>query len=480
MTQPDWLARLALELHAELIETPISWVLLGPEQAWKFKKPVKLPFLDYSTPALRLACCNAELALNQRFSSDLYLGVDYPLGAPEPAVVMRRFPAAAQLDQACARGTLTPDALGGLVRHIHACHQAAGGTPPSSEFGHPDQILSLALDNFAPLRTPTLGLPPEPRHALDALEAWTRSTHTRLRPCLETRWQDGHIRECHGDLHLGNLVLLDGQVTPFDCIEFSAPLRWIDVASEIAFTYVDLLDRGHPDLAGWLLNEWLAESGDFGAVPVLRFYAAYRAMVRAKVAALGGDAARADDYLGLAETLAAPPPPRLTITFGLSGSGKTTRSSALLRADPRAATLRLRSDVERKRLFGLHALADSRSTADAGIYTADATRRTYAHLADTAASLLAAGWSVIIDAAFLRRDERHAFQALAAAHGARFAILACTAPLDELRHRLQTRRGDASEATVAILEKQLDWVEALDDSEKALVIAPPQAPGKTA
>ena len=282
------------------------------------------------------------------------------------------------------------------------------------------------------------------------------------------------------DLHLGNLVLLDGQVCPFDCIEFSDDLRWIDVASELAFTYMDLLDHRRPDLAAWLLDAWLRESGDFQAVPVLRFYSVYKALVRAKVAALGGAPAQAIGYLALAESIATPPPPRLTITFGLSGSGKSTQSGALLRSSPGATTLRLRSDVERKRLFRLHALADSRSTADAGIYTADATRRTYAHLADTAASLLAAGWSVIIDAAFLRRDERHAFQALAAAHGARFAILACTAPLDELRHRLQTRRGDASEATVAILEKQLDWVEALDDSEKALVIAPPQAPGKTA
>lgn len=473
---PAWLDAFRRRLGAELIETHISWLLLAGEFAWKLKKPITLPFLDYGTPALRRRCCEEELRLNRRFAPALYLGLEAVGDSGEWAVKMRRFPEAQRLDHVCARGGLSLAQLSGLARGLQAFHAGAAVAGPDTPFGAPDEVLAQALDNFTTL-APLL---PAAAPRLAELAAWTRAEFARISPQLAARKAGGRVRECHGDLHLGNLVLLDGQVTPFDCIEFSAPLRWIDVASEIAFTYVDLLDRGHPDLAGWLLNEWLAESGDFGAVPVLRFYAAYRAMVRAKVAALGGDAARADDYLGLAETLAAPPPPRLTITFGLSGSGKTTRSSALLRADPRAATLRLRSDVERKRLFRLHALADSRSTADAGIYTADATRRTYAHLADTAASLLAAGWSVIIDAAFLRRDERHAFQALAAAHGARFAILACTAPLDELRHRLQTRRGDASEATVAILEKQLDWVEALDDSEKALVIAPPQAPGKTA
>lgn len=477
MTQPDWLARLALQLHAELIETPISWVLLGPERAWKFKKPVKLPFLDYSTPALRLACCNAELALNQRFSSDLYLGVDYPLGAPEPAVVMRRFPAAAQLDQACARGTLTPDALGGLVRHIHACHQAAGGTPPSSEFGHPDQILSLALDNFAPLRTPTLGLPPEPRHALDALEAWTRSTHTRLRPCLETRWQDGHIRECHGDLHLGNLILENGEIRPFDCIEFNPGLRWIDTASELAFTWMDLLDHQAGGLGGWLLNEWLEHSGDFAALPLLRFYGVYKALVRAKVAALGQDRDRAARYLALAGQIAWPAAPTLCITHGLSGSGKSTRARAWVLADPAGSTLRLRSDVERKRLFGLGALEPSRpegmpAEAGASIYTREAGVRTYARLAELARQMLAEGWSVVVDAAFLKAAERQQFADLARSAGANFRIMACTAPEAELARRLEARQNDPSEATPAIMRQQHAWLEPLDAREQAYCVAP--------
>ncbi len=205
---------------------------------------------------------------------------------------------------------------------------------------------------------------------------------------------------------------------------------------------------------------------------MLRFYVVYRAMVCAKVAAIGGDGARADDYLRLAARIAAPPPPRLTITFGLSGSGKTHASAALVRDDPFAATLRLRSDVERKRLHGLTPLAGSRSLPGDGIYTADATRRTYAHLADSADRMLAAGWSVIIDAAFLRRHERDAFHALAAARGAGFAILACTAPVAELRRRLHARRDDASEATVAVLERQLGWVEALGSGELAAVLPP--------
>jgi len=312
------------------------------------------------------------------------------------------------------------------------------------------------------------------------LEAWTRREFTRLETAFAGRKAAGRVRECHGDLHLGNLVLLNDTVVPFDCIEFNDEFRWIDVASELAFVLIDLLDQGQPGLAGWLLNEWLVETGDFAALQVLRFYMAYRALVRAKVAAIracqqdSGDAAdcpEVRDYLALAQRITVPPAPTFSITHGVSGSGKTTATTRRLLDDPQATTIRLRSDVERKRLFGLAPHEASASAVDGGIYTAAANARTYARLTETAAALLDAGWSVIVDAACLKRSERDAFRAIAAARGLPLAIIECAAPAAELRRRIAGRQGDASEATVEVLDRQLGWDEPLDAGERAFAVA---------
>jgi hypothetical protein len=329
---------------------------------------------------------------------------------------------------------------------------------PGQRFGEPAQVLAPALENFEELER----LLPDEAARLARLKAWTHAEHAVRRDAFVRRKTAGRVRECHGDLHLGNLVLLDGRPTPFDAIEFNDDFRWIDVAAEIAFTYLDLLDHGRPGLAAWFLNEWLLWSGDYDALAVLRFYAVYRAMVRAKVAAIQGKAAEAAEYLAMAEALTVPPPLRLTITFGLSGSGKTTAAKALLLADGQAATIRLRSDVERKRLFGLAPDAAS----GGNIYGPEATVRTYGHLRTLAETILADGWPVLVDAAFLKRAERDDFRTLATRLGIPFAILACEAPIDELRRRLRARTGDASEATVEVLEQQLYWLQPLDQDER--------------
>jgi hypothetical protein len=441
--------------QVQVVETHISWVLLAGDYAYKFKKPVVLPFLDYGSPERRRADCEAELRLNRRYAPDLYLEVvDFD---GEPAVKMRRFDEALRLDHVCARGELTPAHLSDLARTIADFHAAAAIAPAASHHGEPAQVLAQALENFDEL----VPLLPAGAGRLTGLRGWTGAEFERLRPAIAQRRAEGRVRECHGDLHLGNIVLLDDRPTPFDCIEFNEDFRWIDAASEIAFTYVDLLDHGQPGLAGWLVNEWLVWSGDFGALAVLRWYAVYRALVRAKVAALRGVVDEAAAYLVLAEELTRPPLPALTITFGLSGSGKTTLSSARLLADPRAATIRLRSDVERKRLFGLAADAVS----GGGIYSADANRRTYGRLAELADRILAAGWSVIVDAAFLRRAERDDFRRLAGNRGLPFGILACAAPADVLERRLAARRGDASEADASVLAAQRQWLEPLGVDE---------------
>lgn len=475
--------------NVELIETHASWVLLAGDFAYKIKKPITLPFLDYGTLEKRLACCLAELRLNRRFApatyldvvpifgpaNDPHIGNEGESGVPlEFAVKMSRFDESGRLDHVCARGELTPDQVSALADAIVDFHRTAAIAPIETRFGSPAVVLDEALENFSELQT----LLPDATGRLSALEDWTRAEFTRLAAQFAARKAAGRARECHGDLHLGNLVEIDGRITLFDCIEFSEDFRWIDVASEIAFTYVDLLDHQQPGLAAWLLNEWLSRSGDFEALPVLRFYAVYRALVRAKVAAIRvrqcqTDIAETLTYLSLAEALAAASRPRLIITHGLSGCGKTRASTRLLLADSSAATLRLRSDVERKRLFGLNEAEKSNSPVDGGIYAPNANELTYQRLFDLAQQMLTAGWSVVVDAAFLKRAERDAFYRLALALGAEFGILAPEASHEQLRKRIEARLAkgrDASEATPAVLEKQMCWIEPLDSNERRFLL----------
>lgn len=446
----------------ELVETHISWVLLAGNYAYKIKKPVVLPFLDYGSVARRRAFCEAELYLNRGYAPDLYLDVvDFD---GEPAVRMRRFAEADRLDHVCARNELTPLHLSDLAQRLAAWQATAAIAGAGERFGEPAQVLAPVLENFDELEP----LLPAEALRLARLKAWTLATHADHHAVFVRRKAAGRIRECHGDLHLGNLVLLDGRPTPFDAIEFNDDFRWIDVAAEIAFTYLDLLDHEQPGLAAWFLNEWLQWSGDYEAPSVFRFYAVHRALVRAKVAAIQSLSSEASNYLAMADTLIRPPPTSLTITCGVSGSGKTTASGARLLADPLAVNIRLRSDVERKRLFGLPPDANS----DGSIYSPDATVRTYDRLRSLATQIIAAGWPVIVDAAFLKRSERDDFRALAGRLGIPFAILACAAPIAELRRRLAARTGDASEATEAVLEQQLEWLQPLAADERHLVCHP--------
>jgi hypothetical protein len=490
--------------RVQVIETHASWLLLAGDFAYKIKKAITLPFLDYGTLEKREAFCRAELVLNHRLAPELYLDV-LPIGgtpgqpqlgatpAIEWAVRMRRFDESGRLDRVAARGDLQPAHLSQLATTLKVFWQAAAVAAPDTRFGAPDQVLAAARENFVELRQL---LPQADQAQVDQLACWTEEEFARRAADFAARKAGGYVREGHGDLHLANLVLIDGQVTPFDCIEFNEDFRWNDPASEIAFVWIDLLDHRQPGLAAWFLNAWLESSGDFQAMAVLRFYAVYRAVVRAKIAGLRAgqedarqrqadlDSARA--YLQLAWQIAvtcprsgipgtqSEPAPTLVVTCGLSGSGKTTASSArLLDQTLKGAgnIVRLRSDVERKRLFGLAPQQNSGSALDGGIYTAEATARTYARLRTLASDLLAAGWPVIVDAAFLRREERATFRALAAELGIGFAILATEAPAEELRRRLVARSGDASEATLEVLEKQLAWFEPLDDAEHACTIS---------
>lgn len=469
--------------QVELVQTHISWVLLAGDFAYKIKKPVTLPFLDFGSLAQRHRCCLDELRLNRRFAPDLYLAVVGIFNTPEDpqwagdgapieyAVKMRRFDEAGRLDRVCARGELQPAHLSNLAETLAAFHQAAAKAPLNSRFGSASSIIGPAQDNFCDLLQALQGVAVQAR--LQALRHWTESQFEHLAPLMAARKSAGRVRECHGDLHLANLVLIKQRVQMFDGLEFNEDLRWIDVANEIAFTYVDLLAHQQAGLANWFVNEVLSLNGDYQAAQVLRFYAVYRALVLAKVAAIrasqsADDAQVALAYIALAERLRVTPPLQLVITHGVSGCGKTMASNVLLQTDGTAAMLRLRSDVERKRLFGLASTARSGSALGTGIYSGDAHAQTYGQLRALAAGLLAAGWSVLVDAAFLQRAERESFRSLAREAGVAFSILAPHATPEQLCERIQARLAlgvDASEATLEVLAMQMERLEPLAPDE---------------
>ena len=285
------------------------------------------------------------------------------------------------------------------------------------------------------------------------------------------------MRECHGDLHLANVVQIAGVATAFDAIEFDPELRWIDVLDDIAFLAMDLHANGRRDLAFRFINAYLAASGDYEGLPALRYGMVCRALVRARVTAVGDkqgmhSSARcgAQDYLALASALSRSADARLAITHGLPGSGKSVAAQGVVEA---AGAIGVRSDVERKRLFGLGALQSSHGHVPGGIYDQAATQRSYARLREVATVALAAGWPVVIDAAFLLRSERAAFAALAASLSVPFTVFDCQAEQRLLRQRIAQRQlggADASEADGAVLDRLTAVAEPLGVSEQAVAI----------
>ena len=523
--------------HAKIEETHISWVLLAGNDAYKIKKSLDLGFLDFSTLEKRRFYCEEELRLNRRLAPELYLDVIAIGGSPEQpvlngepaieyAVRMRRFPRAARMDLLLADGEITAAHIDSLAAGIARFHAALPPAAADAPFGAPETVQRAVLENFAQLGS--LLDTPADRALLEEVRAASAREFSVCEPLLRQRKAAGCVRECHGDLHLGNIVLLDDVPVPFDGIEFSATLRWIDTISEIAFTVMDLLERGSPQFAWRFLNAYLEHGGDYAGAGVLRYYLAYRAMVRAKVAAIRAgqeNAAQAQEeltacrnYLTLARdclkaceifvasgsrarrTEHSPETyltdrrgvstaqhshrhaqqeisqalarrrPALIITHGLPGCGKSTVAQLALE---RLGAIRIRSDVERKRLFGLDALADSRSQVGGGIYGAEATQRAYARLRELARGLLAAGFPVIVDAAFLRHAERESFRALAGEINVPFAIASVQADGAVLKERLaqrSERADDASEADAEALRTLQAAQESLNDEERSLAV----------
>jgi aminoglycoside phosphotransferase family enzyme/predicted kinase len=471
----------------ELIETHISWVFLAGDYAYKIKKPVALGFLDFRELASRHFYCEEEIRLNRPWAPEIYVDVvaitflqgRMKIGGAGPAVEyavrMRRFDQALRLDKQLECNQLSPDDMRGLAANIAQRHASAERVPASGRRRALDLTESLMWDNFTALR------PATDNAKIDQLFDWTGHELEKLRLIISERFDEGFYRDCHGDLHLANLVRLPGGITTFDCIEFSADLRFIDVACDIAFLIMDLESKQRDDLAAYFMNRYLEKSDDYASMQLFDLYFVYRCLVRAKVAAIRAterslvDEARQDSveakrYITMATRQAKPRRPILVMMHGLSGSGKTWVSERLMAQLP---AIRIRSDLLRKRLFGYEETAKSDSAIAQGIYNASSDTDVYAGMRNRAEAVLRSGHNVILDATFLRRESRDDAAALARHCGAALVIVFATASDDELRRRLLVRGmsgADASEADLAVLDHQLRLHDPLTGTERDLAI----------
>ena len=449
----------------KLRETNLAWVVLTGRHAYKIKKSVTLSFVDQSTLAQRKGLCEEELRLNRRMAGDLYEAVVPITKDPdglrvggvgttvEFAVKMRQFEASQELAALLERKNVDAAEIQALATRLAVFHQ---NLPPASSAGglqatqhlHDAVLgtLGTLLCHFDPdTQFPSLGT------LVDRIHDFL---HDNL-AALQKREHGKRIRECHGDLHARNIVCWNGQLVPFDSLEFDPALRWIDVMSDVAFLYMDLASHGRNDLAFAFLNAYLAHSGDYDGVRLLRFYAIYHALVRAMVDELAAEGqaewrtahlARGRNRLSAAVDILQTPRPGLIVMHGLSGSGK---SSVSVRLAEDLGALLVRSDVERKRL--------QRQTGAQQIHTAKFDQSTYAHLLACAESGLHGGLNVIVDAAFLEARNRDLFRTWAQAHGTPFIVVSCRADMPVLESRIARRQQlgiDPSDADLPELRRQ--------------------------
>jgi aminoglycoside phosphotransferase family enzyme/predicted kinase len=446
------------------VQTHISHVFLAGDWAYKLKKPVNFGFLDFSTLAARKTFCEKELTANQRYAPELYDsvlpvtfdGTTYHLGGNgevvDYVVKMHRFDEAALFDALLAKGKLDEHHLSDLTDRIAAFHAA---TPVVDGFWDYTAVHTFAMDNVAVLAANSALVPAADSARLRDL---TEAALAANKPLIEARRRT-HVKATHGDLHLRNICLLNGHAIPFDGIEFNDHFVNNDVYADIAFLIMDLLHRGHDQLATAVLNRYLKRGDDFGGLPLLALYLSYRAAVRAKVACLqhgGADAAarpalaaEAQAYTTLAiHLLDAPRQRRLIAIGGLSGSGKSTLGKELAR---HLGAIHIRSDAVRKHIYGTPVWERAPQEA----YTPEMTDKTYHGMLARAELALTTGRPVIVDAVCARESEREALEHFAHSHGLSFTGIWCQLPADLARKRITDRRGDISDATVDVYEKQM-------------------------
>ncbi|RRC96956.1 hypothetical protein EHS89_19660 [Amphritea balenae] len=460
----------------QVIETHISWVILTGEIAYKIKKPVDFGFLNFTSLESRKHYCYEELRLNQRLAPDIYQSVVAFCGsASEPelngsgepfeyAVQMRQFDDSLRLDRLLHKSALTSQHIDALSQQIAEFHLQVPHASADGAWGEPETIWQVVSDNFL--------------HAaehLDNLDDWMQlqqlayqisQQFRSLTPKIVQRKQDGKIRECHGDLHLANTTLLNDQVRLFDCIEFNLEFRWIDTICDLAFLLMDLEANQQHRFSHRCLNRYLELTGDYDGTRLLNFYKGYRAMVRAKVALIGAqqDFDEYHQYIQLALSYANKPSPVLFLMHGVSGSGKSYLSQQLLES---TGSIRIRSDVERKRLHRELSLKGE----NLELYGHEMNAHTYNHLKGLTEKLLRAGESVIVDATFIRERTRSSYIKMAAQLNIEIRIISCQTDQPLLEQRLEQRQLediDPSDADINIMRQQQKSQQHLNNAEQQI------------
>lgn len=466
------LARLDKAPSVEMMETHISLVLVARTLAWKLKKDVRRPYLDFSSAELRLACCERELELNRRTAPQIYrrvrkvvrgadgrLALDGEGRLVDAVLEMKRFDQDRLLDRMALRGELAPPLvtrLAGIIASFHARAARHRGTTDTGS-ARAEAVLRINEEGLAAARR--LFGDVLVRELVDA----TRARWETCRPLLDRRQREGRVRLTHGDLHLRNIVEIDGEPTLFDCLEFDAEMATTDVLYDLAFLLMDLWHRNLRTLANLLLNRYLDMADETTGLPLLPLFLAMRATVRAHVLAtqaVESDGGGRDDlagesraYLDLARDLLKPSPARLMAIGGLSGTGKSTVAAAIA-ADvgPPPGARILSSDRIRKRLYGVP--PEKRLPADA--YRPEVSAHVYALLGEEARAVVATGHSAIVDAVFQRPDERAGIAQTARAAGTLFTGIWLEAPEAVMVERVVRRRGDPSDATSDVVRRQLE------------------------
>ena len=440
----------SLEGARDIVTTHISVVVIGESCAYKLKRAVRFPYLDFSTPPKRFAMCEREVALNRRFAPSLYIGarrvtrtahgaleLDGGGALVDAVVMMRRFEQDALLDNIARAGGLTRAMIEALARRIAETHDAA---PVDAERGGATGLRRV-LDGAEESSREAAAAPPAEIEARFALLREVLDTQSAR---LDARRAQGKVRRCHGDLTLRNICLLDGEPTPFDCLEFDDDIATVDVLYDLAFLLMDLWRIGERGFANLALNRYLDAREEADGLPLLPLFMALRATIRAHVEASQSHADAARDYFALAGALLRPASPRIVAVGGFSGSGKSSVSAQVahrLGAAPGARTLN--SDRLRKAMFGV--VPTARLPQEA--YASEVSARVYARLFDEATRIAALGWSVVVDAVLDRVEDRARIEEIARAHGLRFDGFWLDAEDAQRVARVEARRGDVSDAT---------------------------------
>jgi aminoglycoside phosphotransferase family enzyme/predicted kinase len=438
----------------ERISTHSAHIFLAGDRAYKLKRAVKLTFLDFSSAEKRRAALETELALNRRIAPHLYLSI-LPIsrrptgvlgfGGDDPVdwvLVMQRFPQRHLLDVMATEGSLTRPIIDKLADAVVSMHRGAdivrASTIPSFK--------TIAFDTVSELRNTALD-----DLAICELERDLHTAFAKLGRHLNARTSDGFVRRLHGDLHLGNIVLLDGQPTPFDALEFDAAFATGDVYYDLAFLLMDLDHRDLRPLANHLLNRYLALTDDIGGLLGLPLFMAIRAAIRAKVLAISARLAEATQYLAMAKKYLPADAPCIIGIGGLSGTGKSSLALELApRQTPSPGAIVIRSDVVRKRMHGVAETA--RLNRDD--YTPAAAAQVYTLSLERARRVVTAGYTVIVDAVFSSQPEREALAKLADELKVPFHGLWLEADLETRLARVAARAADASDADATIVKAQ--------------------------